>query len=184
MPCRTPRELRELARGRQIPCTCHFPSGKNAFPGHAQWHMLRRPREGVEQREERCAKPSFSNWESIHFGRHGLRVDASFWKTDAFHQEYARFQSCFVPLYFWRISCTAPGGTRGARRGRSPGRRFSIQKGRPGRPVLSPQLSPPAASLKARTAAATQREHANLAASAGKPTLSEMRRSNASSNYC
>ena len=107
-----------------------------------------------------------------------------FGKPTLFHQEYARFQSCCVPLCFWRISCTAPGGTRGARRGRSPGRRFSIQKGRSGRPVLSPQLPPPGASLKARTAAATQREHANLAASAGKPALSEMRRSNASSHYC
>ena len=47
----------------------------------------------------------------------------------------------------------------------------------------SPSL-PPAANLNARTIAATQWGHANLAAAAGKLTLSEMRRSNASSHYC
>jgi len=43
---------------------------------------------------------------------------------------------------------------------------------------------PPAANLNARTIAATQWGHANLAAAAGKLTLSEMRRPNASSHYC
>ena len=43
---------------------------------------------------------------------------------------------------------------------------------------------PPAANLNARTIAATQWGHANLAAAAGKLALSEMRRSNASSHYC
>ena len=43
---------------------------------------------------------------------------------------------------------------------------------------------PPAANLNARTIAATQWGHANLAAAAGKLALSEMRRSNASPHYC
>ena len=43
---------------------------------------------------------------------------------------------------------------------------------------------PPAANLNARTIAATQWGHASLAAAVGKLSLSEMRRSNASSHYC
>ena len=43
---------------------------------------------------------------------------------------------------------------------------------------------PPAGNLNARTIATTQWGHADLAAAAWKLTLSEMRRSNASSHYC
>ena len=68
--------------------------------------------------------------------------------------------------------------------GRSPGARFSIQKGAPGGPVAPLQLLPPAASLKAKPAAATQRRQCKLAATAGKLTLSEMRCSNPSCQYC
>ena len=91
-----------------------FPAGKTAFPGHAQWHMLRCPREGVEQREERCAKPSFSNWESVHFGRHGLRVDASFWKADAFPPRIRTLSIMLCPFVLLAYLVYSTGGdTRG-----------------------------------------------------------------------
>ena len=48
----------------------------------------------------------------------------------------------------------------------------------------APPAAPPAANLNARTIAATQWGHTNLAAAAGTLTLSEMRRSNASCHYC
>ena len=162
-----------------------FPLRKSAFPGHAQWHMLRRPREGVEQREERCAKPSFSNWESIHFGRHGLFVESSFWKTDAFPLRIRTLSIMLCRFVLSLYLVHGAGGARGRTRGRSPGRPVLYTEGPPrSTGAAPPRLLPPVASLKARTAVATQREHANLTASAGKLTLSEMRRWNASFHYC
>jgi hypothetical protein len=162
-----------------------FLARKNAFPGHAQWHMLRRPREGMEQHEGRCAEPSFSNGESIHFGRHGLRVEASCWKADAFPPGVRTLSimlcRCVLLLYL----VYSAGRARGRTRGRSPGRPVLYTEGPPrSTGAAPPRLLSPVVNLKARTAVATQREHANLAASAGKVTLSEMRRFNASSHCC
>ena len=162
-----------------------FLARKNAFPGHAQWHMLRRPREGMEQHEGRCAEPSFSNGESRHFRRQGLSVEASFWKAGAFPPGIRtlsiRLCRCVLLLYL----VYSAGRARGRTRGRSPGRPVLYTEGPPRSTGAAPsRLLSPVVNLKAGTAAATQREHANLDASAGKAALSEMRRFNASSHYC
>ena len=73
-----------------------------------------------------------------------------FGKPTLFHQEYARFQSCFVGLYFHCILCTAPGEHVGEHVAGHRGGRFSIQKGRPGRPVLLPPAAPPSRQLESK----------------------------------
>ena len=127
-----------------------FPARKTAFPGHAQWHMLRCPLEGVEQREERCAKPSFSNWESIHFGRHGLRVEASFWKTDAFPLRIRAFSitRCRFVLSLYLVH--GAGGARGRTRGRSPGRPVLYTEGPPRSTGAAPPAVPPSRQLESK----------------------------------
>ena len=61
-----------------------FLQRKATCPGHALRCVTRLPREGMEQREEQCAKPLFSDWESPHSARQGLRAEASFWKVCVF----------------------------------------------------------------------------------------------------
>ena len=135
-----------------------FPARKTAFPGHAQWHMLRCPLEGVEQREERCAKPSFSNWESIHFGRHGLRVEASLWKTDAFPPRIRTFSIMLCRFVLSLHLVYGAGGARGRTRGRSPGRPVLYTEGPPRSTGAAPPAAPPSRQLESKDGGSNAKE--------------------------
>ena len=76
--------LASLRVGGQFVAHATFLRRKATCPGHALRYVTRLPREGVEQREEQCAKPLFPNQESPHSARQGLRAEASFWKVCAF----------------------------------------------------------------------------------------------------
>ena len=73
-----------LRVGGQFVARATFLQRQTAFPGHALRCVTRLPREGMEQREEQCAKPLFSDLGIPHSARQGLRAEASFWKVCAF----------------------------------------------------------------------------------------------------
>ena len=72
-----------LRLGGQFVAHATFLQRQSTFPGHALRCVTRLPREGMEQRDEQCAKPLLSNQESAHSARRGLRAEASFWKVCA-----------------------------------------------------------------------------------------------------
>ena len=184
-PFRRLRGLRELARGKPICCTCRFPTIKNTIswpcaPAHVE----------TSAPVSAPAKGAMCKMLVFQLGKHSFRATRP--PCRSLVCESRRFSirnqqafngascGCVIAAY-----CVQRWGEHVAtHEGRSPGARFSIQKGAPGGPVAPLQLLPPAASLKAKPAAATQRRQCKLAATAGKLTLSEMRRWNASFNYC
>jgi hypothetical protein len=185
MPFRTLRGLRELARGKPICCTCRFPTIRYTIswpcaPAHAE----------TSAPVSAPAKGAMCRMSGSQSGKHTFRATRPPCRSFVFgsrcfsimNQQAFNGASCGCVIAAY---CVQRWGEHVAtHEGRSPGARFSIQKGAPGRPAVPLQLPPPAASLKARPAAATQRLHGNLAATAGKLTLSEMRRWNASFHYC
>ena len=185
MPFRTLRGLRELARGKPICCTCRFPAITYTIswpcaPAHAETSApVSAPAKGAMCRmfgfqlgklTFRATRPPCR---SFVFGSRCISIR----NQQAFNGASC---GCVIAAY-----CVQRWGEHvGTHEARSPGARFAIQKGAPVEWWCPPKLSPPAASLQASTAVATQRGHAILVASAGKLTLSEMRRFNASFHYC
>ena len=185
MPFRTLRGLRGLARGKPICCTCSFPTIRYTIswpcaPAHVE----------TSAPVSAPAKGAMCKMFGFQFGKHTFRATRPPCRSFVFGSRcfFIRNQQafngascgCVIAAY-----CVQRWGEHvGTHEARSPGARFAIQKGAPGRPAVPLQLLPPAASLKAKPAAATQRRQCKLAATARKLTLSEMRRWNASFNYC
>ena len=109
--CQTFSGLRELALGRPTCAHAIFIQRQSTFPGHALRCVARLPSEGMEQREEQCAKPLFSNQESPHSARRGLRAEASVWKVCAFQSGRSVFSTtrCVFALLLCIVLATSCG---------------------------------------------------------------------------
>ena len=157
MPRRTPRGLRALARGRPIPCTCHVPSTKNNIPCPcAPVHA------DTSARRSGAAKGAMGKTLVFELRKHTFRAtrrpcQGSGLESRRFSIRNKHAFNNALLVCTSAVCCVGRWGRHvGEHVGGHRGGRFSIQKGAPD--TWGDTWEAPAASVKAGTAVATQKE--------------------------